>query len=150
VRGKLYLYTYKLNIVQGRPSMRWLWKCKWFYVAYDERLQDKLNYVISELERKEYPFVKLGIKTRIRGLIVVKQLKTRDFLSFWVPNALYDAILSKTRLNGLEAMGLWNIEELEADPELEALYAVGKNTTIKSRITELKKGYEDLKEDRKG
>lgn len=127
--------------------MRWLWKCKWFYVAYDESLRDRLNYVISELERKEYPFVKLSIKTRIRGLIVVKQLKTRDFLSFWVPTVVYDAILSKTRLNGLEAMGLWNIEELEAEPELEALYVVGKNTTIKSRIAKLRNDYENLKED---
>ncbi|MFZ8825749.1 MAG: hypothetical protein ACO2OT_02775 [Candidatus Caldipriscus sp.] len=140
----IYLYIYKWNITQGRPSMKWLWRCKWFYVAYDERERDKFMYVMSELERKEFPFVKLRQKMKIRGLLVVKLLKVRDFLNFWVPNALYDAILSDKRLDSLEVSGMWNVEVWEGIPELIALYEVGKGSTIRTGITELKSRYEEL------
>jgi hypothetical protein len=142
--GSIYIYIYKLNITQGRPAMKWLWRCKWFYVAFDEREKDKFLYVVSELERKDYPFVKLRHKTRIKGLLVVKLLKVRDFLSFWVPNSLYDAIISRVRLDSLESSGLWNVEEWEGIPELVALYEVGKGSTINSGISEIKAKYEEL------
>jgi hypothetical protein len=140
----IYLYTYKWNITQGRPSMKWLWRCKWFYVAYDERNNERFQYVMSELERKEFPFVKLRYKMRIRGLLVVKLVKVRDFLNFWVPDALYDAILSNKRLDSLEVSGMWNVEELEGVPEVIALYEVGRVSTIKSGVLEIKARYEDL------
>jgi hypothetical protein len=140
----IYLYTYKLNISQGRPSMKWLWRCKWLYVAYEDREKERFMHIVSELERKEYPFVKLMIKTRIKGLLVVKVLKIRDLLSFWLPNHLYDAIISLSRLDSLEAVGMWNVEELEPNRELLALYSVGKHSTIKTGLLGLKSKYEAL------
>jgi hypothetical protein len=124
--------------------MRWLWRCKWFYVAYDEQDKEKFMYVMSELERKEFPFVKLRHKMRIKGLLVVKLLKVRDFLSFWVPNSLYDVIISRERLESLEVEGLWNVEVLEGTSELVALYEVGRVSTINSRVSEVKARYEEL------
>jgi hypothetical protein len=124
--------------------MKWLWRCKWFYVAYEERDKERFQYVMSELERKEFPFVKLRYKTRIRGFLVVKLVKVRDFLNFWVPDALYDAILSDKHLDSLEISGMWNVEELEGIPELVALYEVGRVSTIKSGISDVKARYEDL------
>jgi hypothetical protein len=124
--------------------MKWLWRCKWLYVAYDERDKERFQYVMSELERKEFPFVKLRHKMRIRGLLVVKLVKMRDFLNFWVPDALYDAILSNKRLDSLEVSGMWNVEELEGIPELVALYEVGRVSTIKSGVSDVKARYEDL------
>jgi hypothetical protein len=142
--GKIYIYIYKLDISQGRPAMRWLWRCKWLYVAYDERDEDKFLYVMSELERKDFPFVKLVFKTRIKGLLVLKVLKVRDFLSFWVPNSLYDAIISLKRLDSLEVSGMWNVEVLDSFPELLALYEVGRGSTVKSGVSEVKAKYEEL------
>jgi hypothetical protein len=124
--------------------MRWLWRCKWFYVAYDEQDKEKFMYVMSELERKEFPFVKLRHKMRIKGLLVVKLLKVRDFLSFWVPNSLYDAIISRERLESLEVDGVWNVEVLEGTPELMALYEVGRVSTINSGVSKVKARYEEL------
>jgi hypothetical protein len=113
-------------------------------VAYDERDKEKFMYVMSELERKGFPFVKLRFKMRIKGLLVVKLLKVRDFLSFWVPNSLYDAIIDRERLESLEMDGLWNVEVLEGTPELVALYEVGKVSTINSGVSEVKARYEEL------
>jgi hypothetical protein len=138
----IYIYIYKWNISQGRPSMKWLWRCKWFYV--DERDKERFLYVMSELERKEFPFVKLRYKMRVKGLLVVKLLKVRDFLSFWVPNSLYDAIISMERLDSLEGSGMWNVEEWEGIPELVALYEVGKVSTINTRVSEIKARYEEF------
>jgi hypothetical protein len=142
----LYIYVYKWNITQGRPSMGWLWKCKWFYVAYDEREKERFMRVVSELERRELPFVKLMFKaTRIKGLLVIKVLKLRDFLSFWLPDYLYDAIITVKRLSSLDESGLWNVEEWPANPELLALYEVGKGTTIRTKLSEIRTRYEELK-----
>jgi hypothetical protein len=81
---------------------------------------------------------------RIKGLLVVKLLKVRDFLSFWVPNSLYDVIISRERLESLEVEGLWNVEVLEGTSELVALYEVGRVSTINSRVSEVKARYEEL------
>lgn len=142
--GNIYIYIYKWNIAQGRPSMRWLWRCKWLYVAYDERDKERFLYVMSELERKEFPFVKLRHKMRVKGLLVVKLVKVRDLLSFWVPNSLYDAIISRERLDSLEESGMWNVEVWEGIPELVALYEVGKVSTINTGVSEIKTRYEEL------
>jgi hypothetical protein len=114
------------------------------YVAYDEQEKEKFWYILSELERKEFPFVKLKHKVRIKGLLVVKLLKVRDFLSFWVPNSLYDAIISRERLDSLEGSGMWNVEEWEGIPELVALYEVGRVSTINTGVSEIKMRYEEI------
>jgi len=101
-------------------------------------------YVLSELERKDFPFVKLMHKTRIKGVLVVKLLKVRDLLSLWVPDLLYDAIISLSRLDSLEAGGMWNVEEYSNYPELLALYEVGKKATIKAGIKDIRARYEEL------
>jgi hypothetical protein len=113
-------------------------------VAYDERDKDRFLYVMAELERKEFPFVKLRHKMRVKGLLVVKLVKVRDLLSFWVPNSVYDAVISVERLDSLEESGMWNVEVWEGIPELMALYEVGRVSTINTGVSEIKTRWKDL------
>ncbi|MFZ8834032.1 MAG: hypothetical protein ACO2O5_07505, partial [Candidatus Caldipriscus sp.] len=76
---------------------------------------------------------------------VLKVDEVREFLRYSVADLIYDAFISKERLRGLEDLG-WDVEVLKPTPELLALWKVGLDIKVSSKVSDAKEKFRALLE----
>jgi len=106
---------------------------------------ERFKTILSKLERWNIPMVAVGREHRIRGYLILKVDDVREFLSLVSADLLYDAYISPERVRSLEELG-WDVEVLEASPNLLALWRVGLETVVTSKISEVRKKFRGLLE----
>lgn len=139
----LYVYTYKLSYTRGRPNWAWVRKSKWMFLKWED--SERFKAILSKLERWDIPMVAVGREHRIRGYLILKVDDVRELLSLVSADLLYDAYISPERVRSLEELG-WDVEVLEASPKLLALWRVGLETVVTSKISEVRKKFRGLLE----
>jgi len=139
----LYVYIYKLSYTRGRPNWAWVRKSKWMFLKWED--SERFKAILSKLERWNIPMVAVGREHRIRGYLILKVDDVRELLSLVSADLLYDAYISPERVRSLEELG-WDVEVLEASPKLLALWRVGLETVVISKISEVRKKFRGLLE----
>jgi len=134
----LYVYTYELSYGRGRPTWLWVQKSKWFFVRWED--SERFKSVIARLEGWNVPMVPVGRENKIKGYLVLKVDEVRKFLGRAVADLTYDAIISNERLRGLEELG-WDVEAYKPTPKLLALWKVGLESRVSSKMSEVKERY---------
>ena len=133
-----YIYTYKLSYREGRPNWGWLRRCKWLFLKWED--SERFKQILSVLERWRTPMVALGKENRIRGFLVLKVEEVRDFLALVGADLMYDVVISDERVRSLED-GRWEVEELRFNPSLYALWKVGLEIKVNSKLREARERY---------
>jgi hypothetical protein len=137
----LYVYIYKLSYGRGRPTWFWVQKSKWLFLRWED--SERFKSVIARLEGWNVPMVSVGRDNRIKGYLVLKFDMVREFLRYAVSDLLYDAVISKERLRGLEELG-WDVEVFKPTSDLLALWGVGLESRAKSRVSEVREKFRVL------
>jgi len=106
---------------------------------------ERFKTILSKLERWDIPMVAVGREHRIRGYLILKVDDVRELLSLVSADLLYDAYISPERVRSLEELG-WDVEVLEASPNLLALWRVGLETVVTSKISEVREKFRGLLE----
>jgi hypothetical protein len=106
---------------------------------------ERFKSVLARLEGWNVPMVPVGKENRVRGYLVLKVDEVREFLRYSVADLIYDAFISKERLRGLEDLG-WDVEVLKPTPELLALWKVGLDIKVSSKVSEAKEKFRALLE----
>jgi hypothetical protein len=134
----LYVYTYRLSYGRGRPTWYWVQKSRWLFLRWED--SERFKSVIARLEGWNVPMVAVGRDNRIKGYLVLKVEMVREFLRYSVADLVHDAFISKERLRGLEEMG-WDVEVLKPTPKLLALWKVGLEGKVGSKVSEAKEKF---------
>jgi hypothetical protein len=106
---------------------------------------ERFKNVLSVLERWNVPMVAVGRENRIKGYLLFKIEDVREFLAIVAADLLYDAYISNERVKSLEDLG-WDVEVYKDSPKLLALWKVGLESGVKSRISEVREKFRVLLE----
>jgi len=128
---------------RGRPTWFWVQRSKWLFLRWEDG--ERFKSVLARLEGWNVPMVPVGKENRVRGYLVLKVDEVREFLRYSVADLIYDAFISKERLRGLEDLG-WDVEVLKPTPELLALWKVGLDIKVSSKVSEAKEKFRALLE----
>lgn len=139
----LYVYTYKLSYARGRPNWAWVRRSRWLFLRWED--SERFKNVLSVLERWNVPMVAVGRENRIKGYLLFKIEDVREFLAIVAADLLYDAYISNERVKSLEDLG-WDVEVYKDSPKLLALWKVGLESGVKSRISEVREKFRVLLE----
>lgn len=139
----LYVYTYKLSYARGRPNWAWVRRSKWLFLKWED--SERFKIILSKLERWNIPMVAVGRENRIKGYLILKVEDVRDLLAIVSADLLYDAYISNERVRSLEDLG-WDVEVYKDSPKLLALWKVGLESGVRSRISEVREKFRRLLE----
>jgi hypothetical protein len=93
------VYICKLKVSEGRPSGRWLPKCRWLFIRREN--SPRFQNALSLLERYECPMVDFE-----EGYLFLKISPVRELLTMTVPDLLHDVIISSEKIESLKG-DLW-------------------------------------------
>lgn len=138
---ELYLYMFKYNILEARPSEKWLRRCRWYAIKEERsgRFKSFLNY----LESVQYPVIDLTFKGD-RYLVIIKAGGIRERYVLICPDIVYDVIISPERIESLEQSGNWRYDKFRFGALGYAVYLTGVNTKASSKISEVKEKFRQL------
>lgn len=139
----LYVYTYKINYARGRPNWAWLRRCRWLFLRWED--SERFKTILSVLERFDVPMVAVGRENRIKGYLIFKNEDIRDFLAIVAADLVYDVYISNERVRSLEELG-WDVEVYKDDPKLVALWKVGLESRVNSKIPVVREKFRRLLE----
>jgi hypothetical protein len=106
---------------------------------------ERFKIILSKLERWNIPMVAVGRENRIKGYLILKVEDVRDLLAIVSADLLYDAYISNERVRSLEDLG-WDVEVYKDSPKLLALWKVGLESGVRSRISEVREKFRRLLE----
>jgi hypothetical protein len=104
---------------------------------------ERFKNVLSTLERWKVPMVAVGRENRVRGYLILKIEDVREFLAIVSADLLYDAFITNERVKSLEELG-WDVEAVRPTPGLLALWKVGVESGVKSKITDVRERFQSL------
>jgi len=135
----LYVYTYKTSYSRGRPNWAWVRRSRWLFLRWEDG--ERFKNVLATLERWKVPMVAVGRENRVKGYLVLKVEDVREFLAIVGADLLYDAYITNERVKCLEDLG-WDVEVYKPTPKLLALWKVGLESGVKSKITEVREKFQ--------
>jgi hypothetical protein len=106
---------------------------------------ERFKTILSVLERFDVPMVAVGRENRIKGYLIFKNEDIRDFLAIVAADLVYDVYISNERVRSLEELG-WDVEVYKDDPKLVALWKVGLESRVNSKIPVVREKFRRLLE----
>jgi hypothetical protein len=134
---ELYVYIFKLRILDGRPSMRWLPKCRWYLLRTEPSYRFKS--VLSMLESYGVPRVEL----EERRYLLIKSETVKEILTVMAPDLVHDVIITPEKIKSLDD-DYWTVEKFKFGVKGIALWQTGLQTKSTSKLTEVKQKFEAI------
>jgi hypothetical protein len=136
---ELMVYIYKLPVSEGRPSLRWVQTGRWYYLRRESSL--RFRNAIGYLNRVECPMTEYE-----KGYLVLKISPVKEKLIVMVPDLIYDAIITPTKIEGIWEQ-LWTISTEKPDEKLLALWLIGRQSKSTQNLKNVKELYKKLLEE---
>jgi hypothetical protein len=140
---ELFLYMFKHNILEARPTEKWLRRCRWYAIKEDK--SERFKAFLSYLESVFYPRIDLTFKGE-RYFVIVKAGGIREHYVLICPDIVYDVIISPERIESLEQSGNWRYDKFKFGAVGYAIFLVGVNTKASSKISEVKEKFNQIYE----
>ena len=138
---EMNLYTYKLNILDGKPPRRWLIKARWYLLRTEN--SPRFKSVLSIIETYQVPTIVLNHKR----LLIVKCEVVNEFLARMAPDLMHDAILTPEDKKALELNEYWEAEKVKLDKKGVALWKLGLQTKASEKVRVVRERFKAILEE---
>jgi hypothetical protein len=105
---ELYLYMFKHNILEARPTEKWLRRCRWYAIKEDK--SERFKAFLSYLESVFYPRIDLTFKGE-RYFVIVKAGGIREHYVLICPDIVYDVIIFLVGVNTKASSKISEVKE---------------------------------------
>jgi len=141
------VYIYRLKVSEGRPSGRWLPRCRWLFIRPENSA--RFQNALSLLERYECPMIEFE-----GGYLFLKISPVRELLTMTVPDLLHDAIISPEKIESLKG-DLWTSGKWRFRSKAIALWRLGLITKAEDKVKAVRDKFraiyeEELKKEKEG
>jgi len=133
------VYIYKLKVSEGRPSGRWLPKCRWLFIRPEN--SSRFQNALSLLERYECPMVEFE-----GGYLFLKISPVRELLTMMVPDLLHDVIISPEKIESLKG-DLWTSGKWRFRSKGIALWRLGLITKAEDKLKGVRDKFRSIYEE---
>jgi hypothetical protein len=136
---EFYVYIYKLNVAEGRPSGRWLPKCRWLFIRPENT--PRFQNALSLLERYECPMIEFE-----GGYLFLKISPVRELLTMTVPDLLHDVIISPEKIESLKG-DLWISGRWKFRSKAISLWRLGLITKAEDKVKAIRDKFRAIYEE---